>query len=47
LLSYLAPIAFEIIIWSGLHDDRLVAMRGVLEKGKKDRQGFEASLRPE
>jgi len=43
----LAPILLEIIIWSGAHDDRSVAMRGVLENIKKDREGFEASLRSE
>ncbi|MFT7633957.1 MAG: DNA-binding HxlR family transcriptional regulator [Mariniblastus sp.] len=41
----LAPIILEIIIWSGAHDDRPVAMRGTLEKINKNRKGFEASLR--
>ncbi|MEP3274954.1 MAG: helix-turn-helix domain-containing protein [Stappiaceae bacterium] len=41
----LAPILLEIIIWSGLHDERPVALRGVLEKIQNDREGFEASLR--
>ena len=40
----LAPIMLEIIIWSGLHDDRPYALRTVLKKIKKDRKGFEASL---
>ena len=43
----LAPIILEIIIWSGAHDDRSIAMRGVLKKINKDREGFEASLRSE
>ncbi len=43
----LAPILLEIIIWSGMHDDRSFALRGVLKKIKKDREGFEASLRAE
>ena len=43
----LAPIILEIIIWSGAHDDRSVAMRGALEKISKDRERFEASLRSE
>ena len=43
----LAPIIMEIIIWSGAHDDRSIAMRGALEKINKDREGFEASLRSE
>jgi DNA-binding HxlR family transcriptional regulator len=41
----LAPVLVEIIIWSGLHDDRPNAMRGVLEKIQADRAGFEAQLR--
>lgn len=41
----LAPILIEIIIWSGLHDDRDFAMRDVLEKIQADRHGFEASLK--
>ncbi len=41
----LAPILLEIILWSGVHDQRPVAMRGILKKIKKDRKGFEASLR--
>ena len=40
----LAPIMLEIIIWSGLHDDRPYALRTVLKKIKKYRKGFEASL---
>ena len=43
----LAPIIMEIIIWSGAHDNRSIAMRGALEKINKDREGFEASLRSE
>ncbi|CTQ56580.1 putative HTH-type transcriptional regulator YybR [Roseibium album] len=41
----LAPILIEIIIWSGLYDDRPFALRGVLEKIKHDRQGFETELK--
>lgn len=41
----LAPILIEIIIWSGLHDDRDFALRDVLEKIQSDRHGFEASLK--
>ncbi len=41
----LAPIILEIIIWSGLHDDRSFAMREALDKINKDREDFEASLR--
>ncbi len=40
----LAPILIEIIIWSGLHDDRSFALRNALEKIKDDREGFEAAL---
>lgn len=43
----LAPILLEIIIWSGLHDNRPFALRDVLDKIKQDRKGFEASLRAE
>jgi DNA-binding HxlR family transcriptional regulator len=41
----LAPIMLEIIIWSGLHDKRPFALRAVLNKIKRNREGFEASLR--
>lgn len=41
----LAPIMLEIIIWSGAHDHRPVALTQVLENIEKDREGFEASLR--
>ncbi|MEP2531196.1 helix-turn-helix domain-containing protein [Shimia sp.] len=41
----LAPILIEIIIWSGLHDDRPYALRNVLEKINADREGFEAALK--
>ena len=41
----LAPIILEIVIWSGEHDHRAVALRGVLKKINKDREGFEAELR--
>jgi DNA-binding HxlR family transcriptional regulator len=40
----LAPILIEIIIWSGLHDNRPFALRNVLEEIKADRDGFEAVL---
>lgn len=43
----LAPILLEIIIWSGMHDNRPYALRTVLNKIKQDREGFEASLRAE
>ena len=41
----LAPILLEIVIWSGAHDHRTGALRGVLKEIEKDRVGFEASLR--
>lgn len=41
----LAPIILEIVIWSGVYDDRPNAMREVLEKILRDRSGFEAKLR--
>lgn len=41
----LAPVLIEIIIWSGMYDQRPGAMRDVLEKIQKDRAGFEALLR--
>ena len=40
----LAPIMIEIILWSGKHDNRPFAMRGALEKIKKDRTGMEHNL---
>jgi len=43
----LAPIILEIILWSGIYDQRPFAMRNVLKKIKKDHKGFEASLRSE
>jgi DNA-binding HxlR family transcriptional regulator len=41
----LAPIMLEIVLWSGAHDHRPIALRGPLEKTRADREGFEASLR--
>ncbi|WP_346897653.1 helix-turn-helix domain-containing protein [uncultured Roseibium sp.] len=41
----LAPILIEIILWSGVHDQRPNAKRDVLEKIRQDRAGFEATLR--
>ena len=41
----LAPILIEIIIWSGLHDNRPYALRDVLEKITEDRERFEAALK--
>ena len=41
----LAPIILEIILWSGEHDRRPFALRDVLKKIKKDREGFEVGLR--
>lgn len=43
----LAPILLEIVIWSGAHDDRSVALTQVLEKIVDDRKGYEATLRSE
>ena len=43
----LAPILLEIVIWSGLHDNRPFALRTVLNEIKQDREGFEAGLRAE
>jgi len=40
----LAPIILDIVVWSGKHDQRPEALRGVLKKIKKDRKGFEAEL---
>ena len=41
----LAPILIEIIIWSGMHDNRPFALKKAVNKVKRDRTGFEASLR--
>lgn len=41
----LAPIVLEIVNWSGKHDRRPVALRGVLEQIRKDRKGLEAKIR--
>mgnify|MGYP000083921378 FL=1 len=41
----LAPILIEIIIWSGMHDNRPVALKKTVNKIKRDRTGFETSLR--
>lgn len=43
----LAPILLEIIIWSGMHDNRPFALRTVLREIEQDREGFEAGLRAE
>ncbi len=43
----LAPILIEIIIWSGMHDNRPFALRKVFNKIKRDREGFETALRAE
>jgi DNA-binding HxlR family transcriptional regulator len=43
----LAPIIVDIIMWSGKHDQRPSARRGMLKKIKKDRNSFEAGLRSE
>lgn len=43
----LAPIMLEIIIWSGAHDSRSVALRQVLNKIVEDHKGYESSLRIE
>ncbi len=43
----LTPIILEIITWSGLHDQRPFAMRGLVEEIGKDRERFEALLRSE
>ena len=43
----LAPILLEIIIWSGAHDNRPYALKTVLAKIEKDKEGFEAGLRAE
>ncbi len=41
----LASIIVEMIIWSGKHDQRALAMRTVLGEIEKDRAAFEADLR--
>jgi DNA-binding HxlR family transcriptional regulator len=41
----LVPIILEIILWSGAHDHRPIALRDVLKKIKKNRDVFEADLR--
>jgi len=41
----LAPVILEIIIWSGLYDERSNASKTVLKKINKGREGFEAALR--
>ncbi|MBC8240292.1 MAG: helix-turn-helix transcriptional regulator [Alphaproteobacteria bacterium] len=41
----LAPIVLEIVAWSGKHDQRSCASRGILTKMTKDRTGFEAKIR--
>lgn len=41
----LAPIILEIVIWSGMYDERPYAQRDVVEELKKDRKSFEAGLR--
>lgn len=41
----LAPIMLEIVLWSGAHDHRPIALRGPLERVQKDRESFEANLR--
>ncbi len=41
----LAPVILEIVIWSGAHDDRPNARHEVLDKIRRDREGFEAQLR--
>jgi DNA-binding HxlR family transcriptional regulator len=43
--SDLAPILLEIVIWSGAHDHRQCALRGVLKNIENDRESYEASLR--
>lgn len=43
----LAPVLLEIIIWSGMHDNRPYALKTVLNKIEQDREGFEAGLRAE
>ena len=40
----LAPIIVEIILWSGKHDQRPVALRTVLDDIEKDREGFVADI---
>ena len=43
----LAPILIEIINWSGKHDKRPFALKKAVNLVKRDREGFEASLRAE
>lgn len=43
----LAPIILEIVIWAGEHDQRPFALKTVLAKIDKDREGFESELRAE
>ena len=41
----LAPIVLEIVAWSGKHDKRSLALKGVLEEINKDRAGLETRIR--
>lgn len=41
----LAPVLIEIIRWSGKHDTRPVALKGTVNKIKRNRTGFEAEIR--
>ncbi|UUX48204.1 helix-turn-helix transcriptional regulator [Nisaea acidiphila] len=41
----LAPILFDIILWSGKYDARPFARKGVLNRLKEDRPGMEARVR--
>ncbi|NQV82595.1 MAG: helix-turn-helix transcriptional regulator [Rhodospirillales bacterium] len=41
----LVSILIEIVLWSGRHDHRPVAMRSTVNKIKEDRIGFEAIIR--
>ena len=41
----LAPVLIEIILWSGKHDTRPLALKETVEKVQEDREGFEQKLR--
>jgi len=41
----LAPVMAEIILWSGKHDHRTGALRGVVDRIKANREEFEATIR--
>ena len=41
----LAPVVIDIVCWSGKHDTRSFARKGVLKEIQRDREGFEKAIR--